>query len=241
MLKVTTPIVACLLSLITITAMSQVPTAKSLKEFDLKPGTHEVSFKLNNSDKWKMMVSVPETVTEQPVRLVLALHWGVGSASYGEFMRCLILPAFGQKNYLIVAPEAERQVWWRSPKEQQLIGLIKGIKQHWPVDKVIVTGYSDGGTGSIFLANKYPEHFDGAIGIAGFYFETEEFRAPTYVVHGRGDQLFSYERSKRIMDKAQAQSKHLKFITSEELTHYEACRYVAELEKGIAWIENILN
>lgn len=218
-----------------------IPSQKSIKEFELKQGVFESSIKKTDKTYWEMMFSIPELAEGETVDLVLALHWGVRSSGYEEFMECLILPAFEGKKYLIVAPYAERQAWWIKPKKDQLVSLIKQIKSRWPIDKVIVTGYSDGATGSISLAKSAPKLFDAAIGIAGSYTETERFKIPVYAIHGVGDQLFDYNKTKRIMEAAKKNSEHVEFITSQELTHYEACQYVPYLVDAIEWVEDRIN
>ena len=187
-----------------------------------------------------MMVSVPKISNNQKVNLVLALHWGVNSSSYDEFMNCLVLPAFGTEKYLIVAPDSNHSPWWVDPKETQLIKLIKSIKENWPIDKVIVTGYSDGGTGSFYMAKNHPDVFDGAIALAGSYGSAKKIDIPTYFIHGVGDQLFSYTRTKNIVSEIQENSNNIEFITTNKLTHYEACQYVELLKDGIKWMEEKL-
>ena len=119
------------------------PTQNAIKKFELKEGLIESDIKMTDFSKWKMMFSIPKINDGNRVDVVLALHWGIISASYDKFMECLILPSFDQGKYLIIAPHAESQAWWTSPKKEQLISLIQSIRQYWPVDKVIVTGYSD--------------------------------------------------------------------------------------------------
>lgn len=218
-----------------------IPSQQSIKNFELKQGVYEASIKRTDKTNWEMMFSVPKIKEGETVDLVLALHWGVRSSGYEEFMECLILPAFKGKNYLIVAPFAEQQVWWASPKEDQIISLVKQLKSRWPIGKVIVTGYSDGASASIFFAKNSPRLFDAAIGIAGNYEEMERFKIPVYTVHGVGDQLFDYDKTKRVMELAKKNSEHVAFVTSEELTHYEACEYVPYLVDAIEWVEARIN
>jgi pimeloyl-ACP methyl ester carboxylesterase len=214
-----------------------VPTQNSIRKFEMNKGLFEFSLKMNDFSQWKMMFSIPEIKEDEQANLILALHWGVNSSSYDKFMKCLILPAFDQNKYLIVAPDAERQPWWVSPKKDQLIALIKGIKKHWPVNKVIVAGYSDGGTGSIQMGVIAPELFDAVIGIAGNYQPINKIDVPSYVIHGVGDQLFSYQRTKNIMEEIKKNNPDVEFITSKELTHYDGCEYVPYLKEAIKWVE----
>lgn len=236
----------CFLLLISLKVSAQnsamrlpVPTQKSIKSFELKVGVYESSLKMTDLSKWKMMFSIPELKPNEEVNVVLALHWGVNAAGYREFMECLILPSFDKNKYIIVAPDAERTPWWISPKKDQLVSLVKTVRKHWPVNKVIVIGYSDGATGSVHLAQHASAHFDGAIGIAGSYSYIQEFTIPTYLVHGRGDQLFDYEQTKRAISESVGED--VVFVTSEELTHFEACRYVPYLKDAVAWMEKKLN
>ena len=72
--------------------------------------------------------------------------------------------------------------------------------------------------------------------MAGYY-HPASYKVPTYVIHGVRDQMFSYSRSKVILDKNKEKSERFAFITSETLSHYEACNYVTLLKEGFVWME----
>ncbi len=217
------------------------PTKNSIRKFDLKPGIQEVKLPMTTGNNWPMFVSIPEKINKENVPMILALHWGVAGNRYHEFMNCLMFPAIDTSKYIVIAPLAQHQAWWENPKESQLVKLLELIKEYWPVSQLIVSGYSDGGTGAVHFASKYSHLIDGAIAMAGYYRYVGQYGVPTYVVHGLKDELFSYSRSKSIMDKMKSKDTDLTFITSEFLGHYQGCAYVNHLKDGINWIEKKLN
>ncbi|MEO9871917.1 hypothetical protein [Ekhidna sp.] len=216
------------------------PTKNSIQKLDLKTGIRELNLTMTSGSDWPVMVSVPEQINKQNVLMILALHWGVSANRYQEFMNCLMLPAIDTSKYLVIAPLSQHQAWWENPKEKQLVKLLELIKEYWPVGQVIVAGYSDGGTGAVHFASKYSNLIDGAIAMAGYYRYVGQYGVPTYVIHGVKDELFSYSRSKSIMEKNQIKDPNLMFVTIESLGHYQGCAYVKHLEDGFKWIEQKL-
>ncbi|WP_420316257.1 hypothetical protein [Ekhidna sp.] len=217
-----------------------LPTKNSIKKFEIKSGLREVNIRLSNGDKWLALISIPKKALNEEVHFVLALHWGVSANSYDDFMNCLMLPAIDTSKYIVMAPLAQRQAWWANPKEKQLIRLLKLISEYWPIDKIIVSGYSDGGTGSTYFAAKHPEYIDGAIAMAGNYLPAT-YKVPTYIIHGVRDELFSYSKSKVVVEKNVKASENVIFITSETLGHYQGCNYSSLLSDGFKWMEETLN
>lgn len=242
MLKTTLSVITflCVLSLLS-QETPPSPSKKSIKNLALKSGVHEVNIRMTNGKDWQMMISVPEKIHEMSEKnMILALHWGVRSFGYEEFMQCLIFPVIDTSKYIVVAPFAEKQAWWDPPKEQQVRRLTSLIREYWFIDKIIAAGYSDGGTGSVHFAAKHSDVIDGAIAMAGFYKYVNTYGVPTYVIHDIRDQLFSYARAKAVMEMNQKNSPDLVFITSERLGHYKACSYVDLFRDGIQWMEEKL-
>ncbi|WP_424963526.1 hypothetical protein [Ekhidna sp.] len=217
-----------------------LPTKSNIRKLDLKPGFSDISLKLSNGDAWPMKLSIPHKTIKEKVPLVVALHWGVSANENKDFMNCLMIPAIDTSRYMIIAPLSQFHSWWENPKEKQLVRLTSLVKEFWPVSQVIIAGYSDGGTGAVHFASNHPEQIDGAIAIAAYY-RLASYKVPTYVIHGVRDQLFSYSRSKVILEKNKQKSQRMEFKTSETLSHYEACNYVNLLQKGLEWIEENLD
>lgn len=233
----------CLLlanSLLVAQQLNGLPTKSNIRKVDLKPGFSEISLKLSNGNAWPVKLSIPQKIIEEKVPLVVALHWAVSANENEEFMNCLMIPAIDTSRYMIIAPLSQFHSWWEDPKERQVVRLINLVKEFWPVSQVIIAGYSDGGTGAVHFASNHPKLIDGAIAIAGYY-RPASYKAPTYIIHGVRDQLFSYSRSKIILEKNQQKSDRLKFVSVETLSHYEACNYVNLLQKGMEWIEQNLD
>ncbi|WP_425390584.1 hypothetical protein [Ekhidna sp.] len=212
------------------------PTRKSIKKIVLDPGYKTISVSLTSGEKWPMKLSVPSKVRAEKVPMVVALHWGVSGNENKEFINCLMIPGIDTSQYIIISPLSQNQFWWENPKEKQLVRLIELIMEYWPVNKVIMAGYSDGATGAVHFASKHHDMIDGAIAMAGYY-KPASYKVPTYVIHGVKDQLFSYSRARAILERNQQNSEQVVFISSETLSHYEACNYVELLKEAFRWIE----
>lgn len=210
---------------------------KQFLEIDTTAGIHETILQPHPVDKWQIRVQFP-TENNTPRPLVLALHWAGGGETYKEYASCLAEPGLSALDAIILTPDAEFQTWntrYNELKISQLMGLA--IK-HWNVDpdKIIVTGYSNGGNGSWFFADYHAHIFDYAILIASAYQTNRKINIPLYVIHGEQDELFSAERTGRWVTDAQAMGTNIVWRTHPTLSHYEGCAYVKELQRATKWV-----
>ena len=204
----------------------------SFNEISLETGTSDHILKLRNGTNWPIRLQVPDKLENAP--LIIALHWAGDNQTYKVFMECLAKPGFAELNALIVAPSAEGQLWWEESMFYQVLELIDLINDNWAFDhsKVVVTGYSNGGTGAWAFAGLHPEYFSAAIAIAGSYAEIPSLKIPTYVIHSTNDELFDYSYSKKYVSKFQPYSS----FHSTSLSHYDACNYTPLLKKAGRWL-----
>lgn len=135
-------------------------------------GIHEMVLKLKDGYFLSYTVSVPFFKPGKPVPLVLALHYG-GEVTpyYGRtFLEMLVDPAFKKLGAIIIAPDCPGESWTDTKSEAVVLELLDFLKNSWPVDtnRIIVTGFSMGGTGSWFLAERHPDIFSAAIPVAAY-------------------------------------------------------------------------
>src|ERR1041384_536812 len=134
-------------------------------------------------------ISVPRAYHGEPVPLILALHYGGDPNGAGrDMMRILIQPALGELGAIIVAPDSLDGGWSTPANERAVNALLAHIEQKYTIDqkKVIVTGFSMGGAGVWYWADKYPERFSAAIPLAGRpTLSPEGWRVPVFAVHSR--------------------------------------------------------
>jgi len=202
-----------------------------IKEYQLKEGVHDLSLEMDNGKSWEMQLSIPKMKEGEEVPLVIALHWAGGGKTYKEFSDCLAFPALDFMNAIIVAPSAEGGRWIDDNNEKRVMHLIKLITKHWPVDdqKIILTGYSNGGIGTWYLAQKYPKIFAAGLPIAGFY-HPEKVKVPLYILHGEADELFKWREVDLAITSAINFGSPIKYKSIPEFTHYMACSYTDELK-----------
>ena len=135
---------------------------------------------------------VPRAYHGEPTPLILALHYGGDPRGAGRDMtRILIQPALGELGAIIVAPDSLDGGWNSPTNERAVNALLTELEHTYAVDqkKVIVTGFSMGGTGTWYWADKYPDRFSAAIALASRPTASPEgWRVPIFAVHSRADQ-----------------------------------------------------
>ncbi len=223
------------------TTKSPVSKIKNIQNFDLKEGVYDTALTVGNSVDWNMKLSIPKIESGKKVPLILALHWGGNLTTYKEYADCLAFPALDTLGGIIVAPSASNIHWTQPINEKRILELIGEIKKHWPVDekKIIVTGYSNGGIGTWFLADKYPKLFSAAIPMAGYYRATK-LKIPTYVIHGRADELFAIKEVENAVRLTQKESPNVELEIMDSFSHYMGCTYVEVLRRKALKIQKAL-
>ncbi len=210
-----------------------IPTIKNseIKDFPIKPGKYNHAFKMTDGELWNIHAKIPESKKGKKAPLVIALHWAGNDEAYLEYSECLAFPAFDTLDAFVIAPSADGLQWVDRKNEKRLVRLIKQLIKYWPVDpdRIIITGYSNGGIGAWRFANKYSKLFAAAIPIAGFY-KSHEIKIPTYVLHGEKDDLFAMDEMKSNLESCEDPHSLLQFKTLTGFSHYMACDYLEELK-----------
>jgi len=187
---------------------------------------------IGNNLNWNIKLSVPKIETGKKFPLILALHWAGNLSTYKEYADCLAFPGLETLGGIIVAPSSNGLRWNQPINEKRIIQLIKEIVKHWPVSEkqIIVIGYSNGGIGSWHFANKYPELFAAAIPMAGYY-RPAKLEIPTFVIHGRKDELFKVEEVEEVINLSMKNGSKIYLELVEDYSHYMGCDYVEVLQK----------
>lgn len=219
-----------------------LPTAESVQAVSLAPGIwSNRSMDLSENESWTYSISVPDNINRRPVPLVIALHGESGDAKSSEdFLNCLVVPALKSMKAILFAPAGGK--WWEELDRERVIELVRLAKLHWPIDtsKVVVTGHSNGGTGSLYMAKNHPEAFSAAIPMAADYQEPTCPVIPTYMIHSAEDEVYSTTILKRIVDGLSAQSCDIQLHLVEDISHPEACKMVLELAKSGNWLRDVV-
>lgn len=211
------------------TSIPKVKTSE-IKNFNLKQGEFDIPLVMTNNKEWNIHFSIPEIEEGTKVPLIIALHWAGGGETYLEYANCLAVPAMKSLNGIIVSPSGDFDHWVDPKNEQRLMAMVKLMIKHWPInpDQIIVTGYSNGGIGSWYLARKYPKLLAAAIPMAAYY-SAKKVNIPVYAIHGEKDELFDLKEAQSFIGKSKAKGSSIDLTILEGKSHYEACAYVESL------------
>ena len=157
------------------------------------PGMHDEVLAQANGPTIHYAISVPRGYHGDPVPLILALHFGGDPQGAGRAMlEILIQPALGELGAVIIAPDSLGGGWSTAANEQGVKALLAAVEKSYALDqkKVIVTGFSMGGQGTWYWADKYPERFSAAVPVSGTPTPSAAtWRLPVFAVHSRDDQV----------------------------------------------------
>lgn len=194
---------------------------------------------------WNFRLIVPEGATAANKRpLVLRLHGAAqaNSATAHQSTACLVEPGFEGKDVFILSPNSNGDLWYEQTNIVQVLALLELTTSNLNVDsdKVVITGYSDGGNGSWFFAQYYETLFSAAIPMATSYdtFNNPgKINIPLYVIHGSEDDLFPLETTRAFVDESIAAGSDITFVVADGLVHNEPCTYLDEFKEAVSWLE----
>ena len=193
-------------------------------------------------------ISIPDNYSPRAhVPLILALHFGVGNGSAAgagrDVVEILIGPALEELGAIIVAPDSLRGDWSTPENDRAVKDLLDMVLARYSVNtkKLVVTGFSMGGTGSWHFAATYPERFSAAIPIAGRPPESAlGWRLPVLAIHSRNDQIAPIGPTETRIAELQKSGVNAKLIALTGITHYETYRFADGLRQAVPWIKGNL-
>jgi len=210
---------------------------------ELSPGFHKQELKLPGGEILKYGVWMPAMNPGDTVPLILALHYGGEVVPwYGmSFMEILVEPAFRDLGGIIVAPDCPGDGWADPVSEQAVIALLEHSIESLAVDKnrIVVTGFSMGGMGSWFLAEKYPGKFSAAIPVAGRPDGNDKIKIPIYAIHGAKDEIVKVDPVKQAIKKLRKNGANAKLVIVSDLSHYQTSAYVDPLKVTTYWLKRV--
>jgi predicted peptidase len=180
-----------------------------------------------------------------PVPLVLALHFGTGGGSANgagrSVLEILVGPALAELGAIIVAPDSVGGGWATPENERAVNALLDAVIAAYAIDrrKVLVTGFSMGGTGSWSFAGKFPDRVTAAIPIASRPPALAGWRVPVLAIHSRDDQVAPFAPAEARIAELQKAGVNAKFIAVEGITHYETGRFQDALRQAIPWLREV--
>lgn len=221
---------------------------EDFRNLGITPGTNDLVMESTfKGVYWTFRVIVPADASENNRRpLIVRLHGAAGTidSDYHKFTACLTEPGFESLNPIILSLNSDGFIWSDLPNQNKILTLTDLVKSNLPVDqdKVVITGYSDGGNGSWFFAQYYPNAFSASIPVASAY-DTErpavssKIDIPVYAIHGSQDQLFLLENTVNYVNATIAAGSDVEFVIAEDLEHFNPCNYVPFVKEAANWLE----
>jgi predicted peptidase len=213
----------------------------------LTPGLHNLELARADEPAIRYAISIPSNYSPSTlVPLILALHFGVrggdAAGAGGDVVEILIGPALAELGAIIVAPDSVRGDWSSPENEKAVNALLDMILAHYSIDKkkVVVTGFSMGGTGSWHFAEKFPERFSAAIPVAGRPpASASGWRLPVLAIHSRDDQVVPFDPAEARIAELQKAGVDAKMMALTGITHYETYRFRDALRQAVPWLREV--
>ena len=213
----------------------------------LAPGLHERTLARVGEPGVSYAISIPPSYSSStPAPLILALHYGIGnrdSTGVGsDLVKGIIGPALEGLGAIIVAPDSVRGNWSTSENEKAVNALLDMVMAHYAIDRrrVAVTGYSMGGTGAWYWAEKFPERFSAVLPIASRPpASAVGWRLPVLATHSRDDQVVPFDPAAARIAEIQKAGVNARLIALTGIAHYEAGRFREPLRQAIPWLQEV--
>lgn len=153
--------------------------------------------------------------------LLIYLHGGVSRKElvedFAEHIKESPFAKMADENgYILIFPLGQHEAtWWDSVGISNVLQQIRKTKQDFNIDdnRVFMTGFSDGGSGSFLFAMCYPSDFAGFLPLNGHPGVSSEvgeiqtyfinlFNRPVYVINTDEDELYPAEEIRSMMELA---------------------------------------
>ena len=223
----------------------------SVDELDkivLEEGISHHQIELKNGEKWQFGLSFPRAIRNTKMPLVIALSGdGPGRGEYVTYLECLAAPGLGDLGCIIFAPDNRNENSWDYDNATLVMSVINYAIYNWPVDenRIIVTGYSNGGYGAWYFGIHYPQVFSAAIPIASrmdypnnSFIENEKLDTLFYVIHSTNDELFDINDVSNKIERLIDLGSNIHFEKIDNIAHSSICAYSHHLKKSNDWLHN---
>jgi pimeloyl-ACP methyl ester carboxylesterase len=131
-------------------------------------------------------------------------------------------------SFIIISPQCPKHIRWST--DNWFENFYTEIKANYRIDtnRVYLTGMSLGGSGTWYLAAKYPDIFAAIAPMSGFTSHMDFIddnvdkltNIPIWAFHGKIDNVVPFEETERIIKKLDGKNKDLKFSVEPEVGHW---------------------
>jgi predicted peptidase len=178
--------------------------------------------------------------------LVLALHYGGTMTDYigGLFLEDLVGPALSGLGGIMVAPDAIHGDFSNAQAEADLLALLDAIDQNYKIapDKTIIVGFSMGGAGVWYMAERHPGRFSAAIPVAArppAGLAADSWTVPMFIIHSRDDEIIPYADAEAAYNALTAAGLKADMVAIDGLGHFETSYYQQPLNSVINWLVDL--
>ena len=200
---------------------------------------HELFFKkgLNQNQKdtnYQYISYTPKEYNDDTLKkwpLIIYLHGGSSRGTDTIKLYCCGIPDQIWRGrefpFVIVAPQCPINKRWST--DNWFENFYKEITTKYRVDtnKVYLTGVSLGGSGTLYLAIKYPEKFSAIAPMSGFTHHMDYIvkntdkliDIPIWAFHGKKDKVVEFEDTEWMINKLEGRNKDLKFTADPDAGH----------------------
>lgn len=130
--------------------------------------------------------------------------------------------------FIIISPQCPEHIRWST--ENWFENLYKEVNSIYRIDtnRIYLTGLSLGGSGTWFIAVKYPNIFAAIAPICGFtrhmnFIENNIYKLrdmPIWAFHGKIDNVVPFEETERLIKKLECKNRDLTFSVEPEVGHW---------------------
>ncbi len=164
--------------------------------------------------------------------LIIYLHGGSSRGTDKIKLYCCGIPdQIWRKRefpFIIVAPQCPINQRWSTDNWFENFYKEISTKYRVDTDRVYLTGVSLGGSGTWYLAIKYPKKFSAIAPMSGFTRHMDFIKKntdklidiPIWAFHGKIDTVVQFEETEWMINKLKGKNKNLKFTVEPDVGHW---------------------
>jgi pimeloyl-ACP methyl ester carboxylesterase len=130
--------------------------------------------------------------------------------------------------FIIISPQCPEHIRWSTENWFESLFNETKTKYRIDTDRVYLTGMSLGGSGTWYLAAKYPDIFAAIAPMSGFTSHMDFIddnldkltNIPVWAFHGKIDKVVPFEETERLIKRLKGKNKNLKFTIENEVGHW---------------------
>jgi predicted peptidase len=199
---------------------------------------------LEKHRKQTYAISVPFRHTQgERVPLIMLLHWGGRPYRYigREMLELFGLPAFSERQALLVAPDRKSRHWATAEAATDLADLIDFLELHYHIDQNqrAVAGFSMGGMGVWYLASEQLGMFSAGVTVASpipDHLTAKSLLMPLFAVHSQLDEVFPFEPVASRAEELIAANAPLRFQDIPDASHADLRYYLNAMPAVNRWL-----